>query len=176
MLPLPAGSYDRVIVLAAAIGGDVPATIAGHALTIREWEGAIGQWDSRLVAPSALREPFVPAGGRGVPSTDEVRAGMVVPWDPNTFAVSAADIARIRPGFVTRDEIAWIGTHRHAPGGNQPYIMSYVFAYAIDLPPGTRELTLPRDGRLRILAATLVRGPHAVRPATPLFAADLKER
>jgi len=176
VLALPAGSYDRVIVLASAIGGDVPTTIAGHALTIREWEGAIGQWDSRLVAPSALREPFVPAGGRGVPSTDEVRAGMVVPWDPNTFAVSAGDIARIRPGFVTRDEIAWIGTHRHAPGGNQPYIMSYVFAYAVDLPPGTRQLALPRDERLRILAATLVRGPRAVRPAMPLFAADLKER
>jgi hypothetical protein len=54
--------------------------------------------------------------------------------------------------------------------------MSYVFAYAIDLPPGARQLTLPREERLRILAATLVRGPRAVRPTMPLFAADLKER
>ena len=175
-LTLPEGVYDRILLLAAAVGGDVAATIAGQPVTIHEWEGAIGQWDSRLVEPSALREPFVPAGGRGVPSTEEVRAGMVVPWDPKTFAVSAADIARIRPGFVTRDEIAWIGTHRHSPAGNQPYIMSYVFAYAIDLTPGARAITLPHDERLRILAATLVRGPRTVRPAAPLFASDLKAR
>ena len=178
-LTLPQGSFDRLYLLAAAVGGDVETTIrvgaATRTFTVREWEGAIGQWDSRLKEPSALREPFVPANPRGTPSTAEVREGMVVPWDPETFALDPADIDRIRPGFVKRDEIGWIGTHRHAAGGNQPYVMSYLFLYAIDLPAGEREVTLPRDNRIRILAASAVREPRPVRPASLLYAAGLKE-
>jgi alpha-mannosidase len=178
-LPIPAGAYDRVYLVAAAVGGNVPTavTIGGkaQAFTVHEWEGAIGQWDSRLKEPGALREPFVPAARNGTPSPAEVRDGMLTPWDPRTFGVAPADIDRIRPGFVTRDEIAWIGTHRHAPDGNQVYIMSYLFKYAVDVPPGARSITLPDDGRLRILAATAARGPAPVRPARPLYASDLPE-
>jgi alpha-mannosidase len=177
-LTLPQGSYNRLYLLAAAVGGDITTTVrvgnARQTFTVREWEGAIGQWDSRLKDLSALREPFVPAGGR-VPSTTEIRAGMVIPWDPQTFAVSPGDIAQIRPGFVKREEIAWIGTHRHAPDGNQPYIMSYVFAYAIDLPPGTRDVTLPNDARLRFLAASVASELGHVRSTKALYAADLPE-
>ena len=178
-LPLPSGAYDRVYLVAAAVGGNVPTSVTvggkAQALTVHEWEGAIGQWDSRLKEPGALREPFVPAARNGTPSTAEVRDGMLTPWDPRTFGVAPADIDRIRRGFTTRDEIAWIGTHRHAPDGNQVYIMSYLFKYAIDVPPGVREITLPNDSRLRILAATAARGPARVRPATPLYASDLPE-
>src|SRR2546430_6481959 len=45
--------------LAAAVGGDVPATIGGQNLTIREWQGPVGQWDSRLKEPRQLREVSV---------------------------------------------------------------------------------------------------------------------
>jgi hypothetical protein len=41
------------------------------------------------------------------------------------------------------DEIAWVGTHRHEPGGNQIYIPSYVFMYGFDVPAGATLLTLP---------------------------------
>jgi alpha-mannosidase len=176
-LALPASSYDRIDILAAAVGGDEPTTIAvggkAQSLVVHEWEGAIGQWDSRLKEPGALREPFVPAARNGTPSIAEIRDGMLIPWDPQTFGIAPADIDRLRPGFVTRDEIAWIGTHRHAPSGNQVYIMSYVFKYSIDLTPGTRAITLPNDDRLRILAATAVKDPVRVRPTRPLYAADL---
>jgi alpha-mannosidase len=152
-------------------------TVGGNAqaFTVHEWEGAIGQWDSRLKEPGALREEFVPSRANGTPTTAEVREGMLIPWDPQTFMVNPADIALIRRGFVTRDEIAWIGTHRHSPNGNQTYIMSYAFKYEIELPPGAREITLPNDGRLRILAATAARGPAGVRPARPLYSGDLPE-
>jgi alpha-mannosidase len=176
-LAVPAGSYDRIDILAAAVGGDEPTTIAvggkAQSLIVHEWEGAIGQWDSRLKEPGALRDPFVPAARNGTPSIAEIRDGMLIPWDPQTFGIAPADIDRIRPGFVTRDEIAWIGTHRHAPSGNQVYIMSYVFKYSVDLTPGARVITLPNDDRLRIFAATAVRDPVRVRPTRPLYAADL---
>jgi len=175
-LTLPAGA-DRVYLVAAAVGGNVPAEIVAggrsETLTVHEWEGAIGQWDSRLKEPGALREPFVPSTRNGTPSTAEVRDGMLIPWDPQTFGVSAADIDKIRPGFVTRDELAWLGSHRHGPDGNQIYIQSYLFLYAIDVISGTREVTLPHESRWRILAVTAVKGPAPVRPAQALYARDL---
>ena len=166
-LALPAGSFDRVYMLAAAVGGDVPATIgvgtAARQITVQEWEGAIGQWDSRLKDLSAMREPFVPSSPRGVPSVEgEVWNGMAVQWDPQTFAVTHLD--QLRPAFLKRDEVAWIGTHRHARSGNQVYIMSYIFAYALDLPAGARSVVLPADDRLRIFAVSVGREPARVRP------------
>jgi alpha-mannosidase len=144
--------------------------------TIREWQGPIGQWDSRLKEPSALREPFVPAsaGRGGTPSRQEIQDGLVVQWDPQTGDVKG--IENIRRGFVKRDEIAWIGSHRHAPDGNQIYVASYLYLYAIDLPDGTREVTLPANERVRIMAITAAREPRAAKPARTLYASDLPDR
>jgi alpha-mannosidase len=180
-LALPDGSFNRVYVVAAAVGADVPfsigfapsATPVSRNIVVREWQGPVGQWWSRLKEPDALREPFVPqrAGQGGTPTQQEIQAGLVVSWDPQTGDVRG--IENIRPGFVKRDEIAWIGTHRHAPNGNQIYVASYLFMYPIDLPPGARTLVLPTNDRVRILAITAVREPAAARPATLLYAADL---
>ena len=68
---------------------------------------------------------------------DAIRADMVTQFDPATGVLSG--IEKIRAAFVKRDEIAWLGTHRHAPDGNQIYIPSYFFVYAIDLPRGVSE-------------------------------------
>jgi alpha-mannosidase len=183
-LELPQGSFDRVYILAAAVGGDVAfdvgftpsASPVSRSILVREWQGPVGQWWSRLKEPSALREPFVPqrAGRGGTPTQQEIQAGLVVSWDPQTGEVSG--IENIRPGFVKRDEIGWIGTHRHAPNGNQIYVPSYLFVYAIDLPRGARMLTLPANERIRIMAITAVREPAPVRPAMVLYAADLPSR
>jgi alpha-mannosidase len=187
-IALPSGSFNRVYVLAAAIGGDVPLSIGvsrvpvptatpqngdRHLILVREWQGPIGQWWSRLKEPSALREPFVPqrAGQGGTPTQQEIQADLVVSWNPQTGEVSG--IENIRPGFVKRDEIAWIGTHRHAPNGNQIYVASYLFMYPVDLPPGARTLVLPANDRVRIMAITAVREPAPVRPAMLLYGADL---
>jgi alpha-mannosidase len=175
---IPAGSFNRVYVLAAAVGADVPTSISiggvSKPVTVREWEGPVGQWWSRLkdVAP-ALREPFVPAGNRPTPSQQEIQAGLVVEWDPRSGAVRGID--KIHPAFVKRDEIAWIGTHRHDPNGDEPYVSSYVFAYGFDLPAGTREIKLPSDARLRIVAITATNDPIALTPAGTLYVSDIPE-
>lgn len=176
-LALPAGSFTRVYLLASAVGGDVQAQVgvgaATRAITVREWQGPVGQWDSRLKAPSALWEPFVPKGPDGTPSDEEIQQGLVVKWDRATGDVTGME--QIRPAFLKRDEIAWIGTHRHEPRGNQIYVASYLFAIPIDVPEGTREIRMPDDARIRILAATAVREPHRVRPAGDLYLADVPE-
>jgi alpha-mannosidase len=179
-LELPSGAFTRVYILAAAVGGDVSATFtagtASKTFMIREWQGPVGQWWSRLtdVAPS-LREPFAVANGNN---------GLVVQWDNRTGIVSGID--KIHPAFVKRDEIAWIGTHRHQShdetpasqargAGNEPYVSSYVFAYALDLPAGTRSLKLPTNDRLRILAVSVATESARATPAGPLYIADFPD-
>jgi len=179
VLRLPDGNFTRLYLIAAAVGEDVPTTIAGQRITVREWQGPVGQWWSRLKAPSALWEPFVPAIRDGqtvatVPSQREIQDGLVVQWDPKTGVVSGID--QLRPAFLKRDEIAWVGSHRHAPEGNEVYVASYLFLYGIDLPEGTREVRLPSDKRLRILAASVSREPRRVRPAGALYLADFASR
>jgi alpha-mannosidase len=177
-IALPAGTFNRVYVLAAAVGGDVSTSFgvgaASKAVTVRDWEGPVGQWWSRLKdnAP-ALKEPFVPAGGRSTPSQQEIQSQLVVEWDPRTGVVSGID--KIRPAFVKRDEIGWIGTHRHDPKDNEPYVSSYLFVYGFDLPAGTRELRLPNENRLRILAVSVANEGPALTPAGALYVADFPE-
>jgi alpha-mannosidase len=173
-LSLSQDSYNRVYVLATAVGGDVTTTISGRIVTVREWQGPVGQWDSRLKEPRQLREVHVAPMTRGQSWTaDAINQDLVVQYDAATGIVKGTD--QIRRGFVKRDEIAWIGTHRHAPEGNEPYIASYVFLYVIDLPKGAREVRLPNDTRLRILAMTAVRDPFRTWPTTALYASDLAE-
>jgi alpha-mannosidase len=165
-LNVPAGTFNRIYVLASAVGGDVQATIGtgatSRAVTIAEWQGAIGQWNSRLKDLSAMVEPFVPSRPGGVPTVEgEVRDGMAVQWDAKTFAVTNLD--QLKPAFVKHDELAWIGTHRHSDKGNQEYVMSYVFAYGIDLPAGAKTITLPTNDRVRIFAITAVREAERVK-------------
>jgi alpha-mannosidase len=173
-LPLPPGAFDHLDLLAAAVGGDVTTSLEGQTLTVREWQGPVGQWDSRLKEPRLLREVFVPPITQGQSwSPEAIQADLVVQFDPASGAVSGID--QIRPGFMKRDEVAWVGTHRHAPEGNQPYIGTYLFKYSVALKPGTRQVHLPRDERLRILAATAVQEPPRILPVRPLYAADLSE-
>jgi alpha-mannosidase len=174
-LTLPAGNYNRVYVVAAAIGGDVATNIAGQPLTIREWQGPVGQWDSRLKEPRQLREVSVAPMTPGQTwSIDAINQDLVVQYDAATGFVKGID--QIRRGFVKRDEIAWVGTHRHDASGNQPYIGSYLFWYSIDLPADTHELRLPNDNRIRIMAITVAREPFHLWPATILYSADLLTR
>jgi len=77
---------------------------------------------------------------------------------------------RIRPGFIKRDEIAWVATHRHGRETMQPYLLGCVFGYALDVPPGATEVRLPDNPSLRILAATAADAPHdRVRAAGRLY-------
>jgi alpha-mannosidase len=182
-LALPKNSYNRLYVLAAAVGGDAMTRFTlknrpsgqsdSISILVREWQGPVGQWFSQLNEPRLLREKFVPAMRGQTWTEDAIRADMVTQFDPATGVLSG--IEKIRPAFVKRDEIAWVGTHRHAPDGNQIYTPSYFFVYAIDLPPGASELQLPKDERIRILAMSLTREPWRLRPAVALYAPDLPE-
>ena len=152
-LELPAGSFNRVYVLAASAAGDQKAAFkaGGKAveLNVEDWGGLIGQWDDRVWQAGAGRRP-----------------GTTDPY---------AEMVKVMPGFIKRADLAWYSDHRHAADGtNEAYEYSYLFAYGIDLPAGAKTLTLPDNDKVRVLAVSVAQEAPGVRPVQPLY--DTLER
>lgn len=168
---LPAGQYNKVYVLAAADGdqsatfraGDKPVT-----LTVENWGGFIGQWDTRvwnierdwaISADKAVWPPAEPQGGRGGGGQGQ----RLEPRYPD-------DYVGLKAGFVKPATLAWYASHHHnAAGLNVPYQYSYLFAYTLDLPAGAHTLTLPNNDKVRILAVSVAGENPSVAPVQPLY-------
>lgn len=171
-ITLPAGKFNRIYLLAAAIGdqratftvGDKPVELA-----IQDWSGFIGQWDDRKWI---AKETVIP-GRTAPPGTPPDLAAQM--QRTRTRVDAYGEMTGITPGFIKRAPVAWFSSHRHAAdGANEPYAYSYLFAYTIYLPAGTKTLTLPNNERIRILAMTVANEVSEVRPAQPLY--DTLER
>jgi len=101
---------------------------------------------------------------------DAIEGQMVTRWT----AEGPQGLGDIRRGFVKRDEVALVATHRHSRLGNEIYLFGYVFKYAIDLPAGATAIVLPRNDKIRIFAITASNEASApVRPASLLYAGEL---
>jgi alpha-mannosidase len=123
-LALPQGRWNRLYLLAAAVGGDRRAMflVDGRPRTawVQDWSEPVGSWDDRLAGGKLVQDP-----------------------------------ARITPAFVKPARLGWVGTHRHdAAGANVFYAITPVCRLRLDLAPGDREVTLPGDPDIRLLAAT----------------------
>jgi len=165
-LQLPAGKLTRLYVLAASAEGDQRATFRVGSnpveMTIQNWGGFIGQWDTRLW--NKKQEPIPQRPGSPAP-----RPGT----KPRMRTV--LEFAGLTPGFIKRAPVAWFASHHHTTDGlNEPYAYSYLFAYDIDVPKGARTLTLPDNDKIRILAITTANEGEQVRAAQPLY--DTLER
>jgi alpha-mannosidase len=186
MIDLPAGNFNKVYVLAASAQGDQPAVfhVGTHPvkLTIEDWGGFIGQWDTRIWKP-APDTVTVGGGslGRAPARQVSLRKDWAVSanhaaWDlenrgsPNWAPKYPADYIDLRPGYIKPATLAWYASHHHTPEGlNQPYAYSYLFVYGIDLPSKARTLTLPANDNIRILAVSVAREEPSVSPAQPLY-------
>jgi len=141
---LPAGQYNRVYVLAASGDGDQKATFKiGNTeaeLNIEDWGGFIGQWDDRQ-------------------------------WSSkDTSHDDYGEMTGIKPGYIKRADLAWYCSHHHnAAGENVSYRYSYLFAYPIDLPVGTKSVRLPDNDKIRILAMSVADDRPEVKSAQPLY-------
>lgn len=162
-IALPAGGFNRLYLLAASAEGDQTSAfrVAGQAveLTIQDWSGFIGQWDTRTWKKGQVTLP--------------PRLGAPPDAPPRTR--TTLDYTGLKPTFIKRAAVAWFASHRHtANGENEPYAYSYLFAYSMDLPAGAKTLVLPDNGKIRILALTAAREGGRVEPAQPLY--DTLER
>jgi alpha-mannosidase len=154
-ITLPAGDFNRVYVLAAAMGHDQEADfrIGDKSMTIDipEWTGFVGQWDSREW---------------------KIRKETVPPKDGSAaYTRTMMDFTgKITPGFIKRADIAWYASHRHdTDGSNEAYAYSYLFAFPMDLPTGVKTITLPKNENVRVLAITAAHDDANAAPAQPLY-------
>jgi alpha-mannosidase len=143
-IELPAGHYNRVYILAASAGGDQRAIFnlgsTQAELNIEDWGGFIGQWDDRR-------------------------------WtSKDTSHDDYGEMTGITPGYIKRADLAWYCTHHHnSAGENATYRYSYLFAYPIDLPPGTKSVKLPDNDKIRILAMSVADESPEAKPVQPLY-------
>lgn len=153
---LPEGNYNRVYLLATAVGGAQEATFKvgdqASTLKVEDWGGFIGQWDDRQWQSKEVTMP----GRQGRPGRTQV----------DDYAVMTG----IQPGYIKRATLAWYSDHHHdAAGKNVPYSYSYLFAYPIDLPYGAKTLTLPDNENVRVLAVSVADENPQATPAEPLY-------
>lgn len=142
-ITLPKGDFSRVVVLATSINGDQRGDFRVRAgkvttttpLRVADWTQHIGQWDSRLSNPSQ--------GTGGGQIVKDVADGKVQKLD------------RLKPAYLKRDRVAWVGTHRHTPTGDALYLFSYLFQYEIALPKGATVLVLPNNPNIRVAAVSV---------------------
>jgi len=185
-IALPAGTFNRLYIVAASVDGDQSAAFKtgsrSDILTIQDWGGFVGQWDTREWNPP----PDSVAAGRGFPGGSAPRqvplrkdwavSANHATWDladrgsPNWSPRYPEDYKGLRPGYIKPADIAWFATHHHTPAGlNQPYEYSYLFVYSLALPAGTRSITLPDNDRIRVLAISASQEQPALTPVQPLY-------
>jgi alpha-mannosidase len=141
---LPSGTYNRVYVLAASADGDQNAAFkVGNKTTelnVQDWGGFIGQWDDRQ-------------------------------WSSkDTTQDNYGEMTGLIPGYIKRANLAWYSNHYHnASGQNVAYAYSYLYGYAIDLPPAAKTIVLPDNDKIRILAISVADENPEVRTVQPLY-------
>jgi alpha-mannosidase len=119
-------------------------------------------------------------------SGDDVRAGFTVGGKVAEVSIPAYSgfVAQWghtghTEGYVKDAEYAFAGTHRHNARENKdlPYEFTYMFNIALDLPAGTRTITLPSDKKVMIFSAVAVRDDiNTLTPASDLLRFPLPEK
>jgi alpha-mannosidase len=168
-LELPPGRFNRIYILAAAVGADQTATFRigrqSTNLDVEDWGGFIGQWDTRVWNNQPTVDWSVSAHHAVWPPKDlaEHERRLPSPSYPEEYV-------SLKDGFIKPASLAWFASHHHtAEGLNEPYQYSYLFAYPIDIPANSHTLTLPHDTSIRILAIAAAEANPEVTPAAPLF-------
>jgi len=111
--------------------------------------------------------PAEPAAGDHSPAAE--RARRFLAYVKEHGPVMRDEYDGISPGFVKPAPVAWFASHQHTPdGGNVAYSYSYLFAYSLALPQGAETLSLPDNGKIRVLAVTVASESPEVQPAAPL--------
>lgn len=79
-------------------------------------------------------------------------------------------VTALTNAYCKRDNIAWYASHCHSLKGNEAYQYSYLYKYEIDLPKGTRNITLPKNENIKIFAISVAtKAAEDVTPLQPLY-------
>jgi alpha-mannosidase len=171
-LKLPEGNFNRVYILAAADGDQNGTFRIGDSaanLNIQDWQGFIGQWDTRTWTERRVEVPTPPEPAPGDHSYQAERnrriRAQVQEHGPRTRL--EPEYTGLIPGFIKPASVAWYASHHHtAQGANEPYNYCYLYAYTLPLKGST--LTLPDNSKIRIMAITVADEAGWVQPVQPL--------
>ena len=78
-------------------------------------------------------------------------------------------------GFLKDAQVAYVGTHRHSSGADEPYEFTYMFKIKVDLPKDAREIILPDDAHIVVFAVSLANDEDDLCPASEMFETSLRE-
>ncbi len=81
------------------------------------------------------------------------------------------EMLAIEEPFLKKDNIAWYASHYHTPKGNASYQYCYLYKYGIAIPAGAKELTLPDNPSIKIMAITIA-GDNAAAEALQPWSDD----
>jgi len=145
-IQIPRGNFNRVYLLAAAIEDTNGSFSIDGKMTdfgIQSYSGFIGQWNATVFDR---------------PMNENIKVDQV-------------KILNNTPAYLKKDNIAWVGTHRHSIlGNNEAYTYCYLFKYSIYLPPTAKLLILPRNNKIRIMAITVMNDKWInTKLVSPLF-------
>lgn len=76
-------------------------------------------------------------------------------------------------GYLKDAEIAYVGTHRHASNGDQPYEFTYMFKFGMDIPKGATSVILPRNEKVVCLLLLWLPKMNRLQPLPALFSAPI---
>ncbi len=174
-IALPPGNFNRVYILAAADGDQTGTFQLGqfaHDLKIQDWQGFIGQWDSRTWN---IHRVEVPTPAEPAPSDHSYQAEMDRRirrriQERGPIVHTEMEYTGLTPGFIKRAPVAWYASHHHtAEGANEVYSYCYLYGYSLDIPDGATSLTLPGNDKIRIMAITVADQAGKLHPAQPLY-------
>ena len=174
-ITLPSGHFNRVYVLAGADGDQRGTFRAGDKsvdLRIQDWQGFVGQWDTRtwVERKVELPTPAEPAADDHSWQAERTRRTLARIKEQGPIFRTEEEYTGLTPGFVKTAPIAWFASHYHtAQGTNQPYKYCYLYAAYIDVPQGATTLTLPDNDKIKILAVTVANKTGNIRAAQHFY-------
>jgi alpha-mannosidase len=139
-LILPAGEFNRIYIIAAAVNGHRFASFAAgdkrHEFWVQDYDQPIGQWNNRLWNGERHDDP------------DDI-----LPMYINSDRIAWVGNHR-----------------HNAMGENEPHHLTHLFRYRLDIPLDAQTLQLPADPSIRIMAITAANSENdvavAVQPLT----------
>ncbi len=80
-------------------------------------------------------------------------------------------------GYLKDAEIAYVGTHRHSALGDEPYELTYMFKYGMDIPKDAKYIILPKNENVVVFAITLgLENQKSVQAVSTLFNSAIREK
>ena len=131
-IAIPSGSFNKIYILAAAVkntNGVFSIDKSTIEKNIPYFSGFIGQWDSRKFSGTKVEKDNL----------------------SGTFV-------SLTPAYINPEPVSWVSTHLHSEvtDTNLAYTFGYLYKLVIDVPKGSKTITLPDNPDIFIAAISAV--------------------